>query len=166
MSNPWSQWTGNGLRPDSSAWDFVANPPRARLSKSGAQNCLNDTFVPLTWDVEDYDDFGFHSGSATTIVVPSAAGAGIYDIKVSGGFALNSTGARMLSINKNGFQIAGDSKQTVSGAFLPPYLTAVWEGPLAVADSLEVLAYQNSGVASPGLSFSAFGFSIRKVAPS
>ena len=126
--------------PASSTPTFVG----VRLTKSAAQSCANNTGTMITWDTETYDTDAFHSTSTNTSRITIPAGkAGYYSISATGAFAGNATGQRYYAFYKNGSfsQIFGRA----GGYSADTVLSGTLILNLAVADYIEVEAFQNSG---------------------
>ena len=123
-----------------SAGGFVG----VRLTKSAVQSLANNTGAKITWDTETYDTNTFHDPSTNTSRITIPAGkAGYYSISATGAIAGNSTGQRYYAYYINGVytqnfgRAAGFSADTV--------LSGTLVLNLAVADYIEVEAFQNSG---------------------
>jgi predicted flavoprotein YhiN len=115
------------------------------LTKSANQSVNNTTATAITFDTELKDTNAFHDNSTNTsrITIPSGK-AGFYLISGQINFASNSTGVRDGAIYKNG--------TVMTQVFVLGAANGGWTGAsvsqiqeLAVADYIELFAYQNSG---------------------
>ena len=115
------------------------------LSKSAAQSISNATWTAISWNLENYDTDAFHDNSTnnTRITIPAGKG-GKYLIASNLYNPSNSTGSRLIKIQKNGADIAyGDWQRANSGHSTSTIFSQVLA--LAVADYIEVNLYQDSG---------------------
>jgi frataxin-like iron-binding protein CyaY len=115
------------------------------LLKSAAQSVSNATWTAISWDLENYDTDAFHDNSTnnTRITIPAGKG-GKYLIASNLYNPSNSTGSRLIKIQKNGADIAlGDWQRANSGHSTSTIFSQVLD--LAVADYIEVNLYQDSG---------------------
>ena len=115
------------------------------LSKSAAQSVANATWTAISWNQENYDTDAFHDNSTnnTRITIPAGKG-GKYLIASALYNPSNSSGSRLIKIQKNGADIAyGDWQRANSGHSTSTIFSQVLA--LAVADYIEVNLYQDSG---------------------
>ncbi len=121
-----------------------AAPLHSSAYNNAVQSINSATWTVLTLNSEDFDD-GFHSTSVNTSrqTVPTG-GAGGYFIRAKTNIATHATGVlRGLSIYKNGAAVkylAQPVNNPVAADFQITDLEV-----LAVADYIEVAAYQDSG---------------------
>jgi hypothetical protein len=130
-----------------SAWAAVGGSPTfvgANATKQANQSLANVTVTSIAFDGTDIlDTNGFHDPSSnnTRMTIPSGYG-GKYLIQGTLEFASNTTGGREVYIRKNGStnlqaiqtDAEGSLTMTISGTY-----------DLAVADYVEIRAYQSSG---------------------
>ncbi len=133
---------------------LVESPPRVKLTKSGfGQTVTNNTFTDVTWEVEDLDPNGFHSGSAAEVTVPTGAD-GFYLVTTGLVWVANATGERITWIELNTNKIAG---LTSKGTSQPTYQSMSAPVALVAGDALKVRTIQDSGsslgIGSSDLSF-------------
>ena len=115
------------------------------LKKSAAQSVSNATWTAITWNQENYDTDAFHDTSTnnTRITIPAGKG-GKYLIASNLKNVANSSGSRLLKIQKNGADIFyGNWMSAVNGHSTITVASQVIA--LAVADYIEVNLYQDSG---------------------
>ncbi len=116
-----------------------------KLSKSAVQSIPNATWTKVTWDTEDMDTDGFHSGSSGDVTIPAGFAAD-YDIFGCGLWAANGTGVRGMRVTKGGTAITPNIMQAGSlfagghGQAMPTFSE---NAAAAATFALEV--YQNSG---------------------
>ena len=118
----------------------------AAYKSATTQSINNATDTIVTYDAEEFDTDGFHSGSVNTgrMTIPSGK-AGKYLLIANTIFAANATGARSTNFMKNGTS-AGAFQQLVSaGSSTSTIFSMSAIVDLAVGDYVEVNAYQNSG---------------------
>lgn len=127
---------------------FLNSPPMFQgRQTSGAQSIANGTFVALTFDVEDYDNYGGHSTSTNTERY-TAVVAGVYMLCGSHSFAASAstTTQRGSSWYKNGSQIEGSQVlHAVNSNTTWQFPTKTILTTLAVGDYIELRAFQNTG---------------------
>ena len=117
----------------------------ASVYRSTTQSIANATATALTYNTESYDTDAFHDTvtNNTRMTVP-AGKAGKYLITSTTYFTNNATGQRIAYIYKNGASVFGTTvvgaSASVDVAVLLSYVIN-----LAVADYVEIFAYQNSG---------------------
>lgn len=115
------------------------------LYKSANQSIATATNTAITFDTELKDTDAFHSTATNTSRITIPAGkAGFYLITGQINFASNSTGLRQGVIYKNGALMTISFTQgAVNGDWSGGSISQISE--LAVADYLELFAYQTSG---------------------
>jgi len=136
---------------------FFSAPPSFRAYATVAQSILDNTWVSLNLDTEQFDNYGGHSTSTNTSRYTCQV-AGIYQVTGIASYASNGTGNRAVRLTLNGNAVAGSFVKVP--AAIPSASAAVHTSALvalAVGDYIEVQANQNSGTASPGLSTSVGG---------
>lgn len=121
---------------------------RARVTKSGLQSITDNTITSVLWDTEEYDTNTFHSTSTNTsrIVIPSGLD-GVYMASytvVFNGTASQISSAWMLKNAAGNRQAFGQAKNDATNGI---GITGSASIPLSVGDYLEVMVFQNSGVA-------------------
>ena len=128
--------TGNYSAPGSTS------ATSCRIRNSGTQSILNNTFVALTFDTEDWDVGSMHSGgSPTRITFPTA---GKYLLVGQTGFSANSTGRRTLDVWINGSSIIGRG-ETDPNASAQTFVNVNAIVNANMNDYAELYAWQNSG---------------------
>jgi hypothetical protein len=112
---------------------------------ASAQSLSNDTSAAITFDAEEFDTDAYHSTASNTsrITIPSGK-AGKYLFVATIEFDSNSSGNRAIFFNKNGSLVTRGQRFAPSGSSVSNYTTSCILD-LAVADYIEVFAYQNSG---------------------
>lgn len=117
--------------------------------QAGADQSINDaTFTAVTFDTEDYDTDAYHSivSNTSRFTVPTTAK---YHILFCGLNEASATGQRVVKVRKNGVT------DLLGGGFFAGNPSATWAQsvivantyPLTAGDYIEIMAYQNSGVA-------------------
>ena len=144
----WSIVADSTVSPTGLKWAAPASPSvtfaGCSLSKSAAQSVSNATWTAISWDLENYDTDAFHDNSVnnTRITIPAGKG-GKYLIASNLYNPSNSTGSRLIKIQKNGVDIAyGDWQRANSGHSTSTIFSQVLD--LAVADYIEVNLFQDS----------------------
>lgn len=123
----------------------VAKPKRVRVTRAAALSIPNAAITGVPFTAESYDQGGLWVvGSPSRLTIPNG-GAGVWRATVSGHFAANATGVRLIGILKNGgygavLALVGSAAGEVGG-------TVTYEDVLAVGDYLEMFAFQTSGAA-------------------
>lgn len=122
---------------------FLLNPPLLLASQSVAQTLTTATITALTWQTPAYDPYVMWAGGTPTRITPTVAG--YYAFAGSCGFAVNGSGARSISIRKNG--VATDINQTTAA---PSGFNAVLQVVSIIqmngtTDYVEIYVDQNSG---------------------
>ena len=133
----WNANVYNGLT-------FALNPPVAMLYQATAQSLASSTNVTITFDSETLDSYGGHSG-VTNASRYTAQVAGTYWVYGIASVSANATGARIISIYKNGSIVTGAT--TLS----PPTASGAWGGSVGalvvmnVGDYVEINMDQQTG---------------------
>lgn len=111
-------------------------------SSSGQQTIANNTFVKLTWDVENYDVGGYAS-AGDTITIPSGK-SGYYLVIARGYWDTNTSGTRHIAIYKNGTRTY---QNNVTPAGTSVYPTSMIQAVFYAAetDTIEAYVKQTSG---------------------
>ena len=120
---------------------------RASAFNSTTQTLTTATQTALTLDSEDYDVGNMHSVSVNTsrMTIP-AGGAGTYLINALSSYAANASGARVLSLYKNGSLLTkGASFTPINGASTLTGVAATAMAVLAAGDYIEAFGYQDTG---------------------
>lgn len=116
--------------------------PAVHVTHTIAQNVTSGVLLALEFDTERYDTDGMHDAGSNTRLTCQVAGK--YLIKAQVRFSSNSNGYRYAQLRLNG---ATEIGQVAIGAN-PSEDTVIVTSTikdLAVADYVEVVAYQNSG---------------------
>jgi hypothetical protein len=125
---------------------FLMSPPRVSAYQTVIQSFPNNVETPVLLNAEQFDTDNMHSTitntSRMTVVTP-----GVYDIKGSCGFALNSAGIRNLYISKNGVNLAANYGGTPTPGYGASLEVTCPDVTLAVGDYIEMQALQTSGAA-------------------
>ena len=118
----------------------------ASVGLSAAVSLSNASTTLVSWTSETHDDDALHSlvTNKTRLTIPAGL-AGKYRVSVSGVFANNATGSRLIRILKSGVE-AARAGGAASSAGTDVALTCVWTGDLAAAAYIEVDAYQDSTI--------------------
>lgn len=113
-----------------------------RLTKSANQSITTGANTDLTWDQEEFDTHGMHTGSAATVSVPewasyARASAGVL-------FDTNGTGVRELRLQFSGGE---DPGITVNAQSVTKHKLTTDSGLVRVngGDTVKVFVFQNSG---------------------
>jgi hypothetical protein len=127
---------------------FLANPPLAVLYQASPQSIPNNAFTPIQFDASGIDTYAGHSNTTNNSRYTSQL-LGWYEISGVCGLASNTTGARGLSIFKNGVQPAGPATQvttnpTGTGTNTDMPMFAAWV-QLDAGDYVELQVLQGSG---------------------
>ena len=112
--------------------------------KSAAQSSTNVTNTIVSFDTESFDTNAFHDNvtNNSRLTIPSGQ-AGKYLVQASITYASNSTSLRQIAILVNGTSSYDFNYNAVNGANTT--VIAQWILDLAVADYVQVQAYQQSG---------------------
>lgn len=128
------------------SWQFLANPPLAKIRQATLQSVANSSFVSLTFDNEDFDSAGGHdtvtNNSRYTAVYP-----GMYEAAGGVTFAANATGRRMARWAVNGAVVAGSLSGIPANASVIGFAARTVQVYLNVGDYIELMAFQDSGAA-------------------
>ncbi len=140
-------YPGHTNRPDEweALLDAVFAPPRVQMRQTAGQTIATSSFVALTWDIEDVDNWQGHS----TTVNPSRYTcrlAGWYELSGKVAWVANNTGQRASQWAVNGTGLSG-SQASISSttAGEREYVTVTMEALLAVGDYVELWAFQDTG---------------------
>lgn len=125
--------------------DYLANKPVCRVRRTTAQSIPNNTETAITFDAERYDVGTLHSTVSNTSRI-TFIDPGVYDLKGNIEFATNGTGIRQVGIRLNG-SIYLCLIDVATLASSPVYLNVATEDKFIAGDYVELVAYQNSGVA-------------------
>ena len=136
--------TATGLK-----WAAAASGPTfagCSLWKSASQSSSNATWTNVTFDSEHFDTDAYHSTSSNTsrITIPSGK-AGKYQINAMVMWPANGTGSRLIKVQKNGSDIMYGNWLGNAGSSDPSAVQLSGILDLAVADYIELNAYQASG---------------------
>jgi len=118
-----------------------------RLWQSAGTNLPNGAGTVLSWDREDYDDQGFHTGSSSDVVIPSAVGPGRYTITAQVAYSPNTSGYRSTSIRKNGATISTTRVAAIASGAVAAMTNASVTVDLVPGDTVSILCTHNAGVA-------------------
>jgi hypothetical protein len=115
------------------------------LYMSSDQTINNATYTAINFNSENFDTDAFHSTSSNTsrITIPSGKG-GYYLISGNVSFNGNATGERIGALYKNGSLVA-DMVSTAASTAISKAFPISFTINAAVADYLELFAWQNSG---------------------
>jgi hypothetical protein len=138
--------------------DYLANPPACVLSNSANISVASGAITPVTFNTEQVDTDSMHSTVSNTGRITFNT-AGLYTLTGNVQFASNATGFRGLFFYKNGDytvagRIASEFRGANNGDVTEISLSRVFK--FAVADYVELIAYQTSGVALNVLVAGAF----------
>jgi hypothetical protein len=127
----------------------LSNIPVVRgtvLKNNGAQTISNATFSYVTFNLENFDNGGFHSTSVDTdrITIPTGFG-GKYLIQAQVRFAANTTGYRRFDVElgATGASLSTSIVAPVNGSSTTGTLGSVYD--LVAGDYIRLSVYQNSG---------------------
>ena len=141
-----SAW-GNSVK---AATDWLANPPHCAARHSVAQShTTTATWRAVVFDTEDEDTASIHSTSSNTELFTAPA-AGLYLVTAGVEFAANATGQRVIGLRKNGTpasgpNVKGRASNPNPGAGSNAVLSFATPIKLAASDTLQLIAFQNSG---------------------
>lgn len=114
----------------------------ARVARnSSVQSIANGSFVPISFDVANYDEWGYWSAGTPTRLV--AVESGIHDIGAQFSIASNVTGKRAITIRLNATTVIATAEITASGTARKLNISTKYN--LTAGDYVEVEAWQNSG---------------------
>lgn len=116
-----------------------------RLKNSANQSINSAALTILTFDQEDFDDLGWHSGADPARIIVPAGAAGLYQFTAGVSWAPSALGIRQLRIRMNGVTNLASEERTITaaGAGEDQTLTTIWR--MNVGDYVEATAYQTSG---------------------
>jgi hypothetical protein len=146
-----------GFTPTGDDWDsyydtlaFLLNPPVCEVRQSAAQSIANATYVPVTFDLEDWDTDVDGVGGHDTVTNNSrftARYAGTYQLSGAVGFVANATSTRGATWAVNGTNLnAGQVIVINAGATTDQMVVARTKHVrLAVGDYVQLMAFQFSG---------------------
>lgn len=119
---------------------------KAQVYASAAVSLTSGVNTALSFDTEEHDDFGMHSGGAPTRLTVPLGMTGIYLVMASVSYANNGTGIRGARLVKNGAtDLAIGLTAAVASSGLGPTAQVFWIGLLNGGDYVEVQGYQDSG---------------------
>lgn len=119
----------------------------AKAVRGTAQSISHNTVTAVAftgtdeWDTDSYHDPGGANPSRLTF---PAGLEGVYRVTATAVFAANSTGRRLIRIQKNGSAVVGRSDQNATGTGVTT-VAAVAEVSVAASDYVEVYVFQDSG---------------------
>ena len=131
-------------------------PAGCKVRRDATQSIANNTQRLINWDAQSFDTDGMFTASSLTITINTA---GIYIVQATVRYPLNTTSTRGAAIVRNAtISGSGDSANVTAGVRIgvsyfdrsPDTQSAVSVTAvesLDVADTISVIAYQNSGVA-------------------
>jgi hypothetical protein len=127
--------------------NFMLGKPIFQAYQSTVQSIANGTFTPITFTSETIDRDNGHS-TVTNTSRFTAQTAGWYFISGKVAYAANVSGQRLANWNVNGAQVSMTRYAPITIASIPSFALAdnrlVY---LNVNDYLELIGYQDSGVA-------------------
>jgi len=113
----------------------------AVLRNSADETISNNTVTDVTWDTEDVDSGGIHSGTAATVSLSQ----GLYVMTAIISWAANATGDRLIKITEGTTDIAFmQSSVEGSGASERQILSIIWPVPSG-GQTYKVRVIQTSG---------------------
>ncbi|MGW1525466.1 hypothetical protein [Streptomyces sp. NPDC002159] len=131
---------------------YLLNEPVFVGTQTSSQNVLHNTWTALNLNTEQFDTYGGHD-NVTNNSRYTAQAPGFYAVCGIACFTANATGVRAARIHVNGNVVQGSCQMfmtqntNITGVATP--LRTVY---LSAGDYVEVAGYNNSGLASPGLS--------------
>ena len=137
-------------RPGSEFWTQVSrtdNAPKdvgVHVYNNANISAASSAYTVLTFNSERYDTDGIHSTTTNTNRL-TVTRSGKYEILGSAQWANNATGYRMLGIRLNGVTWIGFIQNVAISSPLVQQASSQYQ--LNVGDYVELLVYQNSGVA-------------------
>ena len=140
--NPPASW-GDTVRDD---LEFLIHRPGCRVARTTAQELTDSTVTAIEFtatDLEDTDAYHSTSSNTSRLTIPSGLG-GVYRVAGMIEFEVNGSNFRMLGYRINGSEVRW--MQTATADF-EPRISFSEEVELAVGAYVELIAYQNSGVA-------------------
>lgn len=131
-------------------WDFLLNPPMVKVRQTTAQSIPTATWTGITFQVEDIDNYGFHSAAYPKRLTPTVPG---YYVGYCGAsFAASTVGQRVVALCQNS-ETANTYRQEFNiypTTGVNMVMKGVAFGPLymnGTTDYLALAVYQNSGAA-------------------
>lgn len=140
---PYSTWNQDLY----ATWQFLLNPPMVKARQTTLQAVGNITWSALNFQVNEIDNYGFHSLSSPSLFVPTVPG---YYVGYAGAsFASTNAGLRTVAVAMNGgnaanhaqnlFPTTGTNMVLKGGTCFGPWYFSGY-------DYIQVMVYQNSGV--------------------
>jgi hypothetical protein len=131
------------------SWATLTSGPTfvgAGVKKSATQSISNNTFTAITFTSEDFDTDAFHDNSTnnTRLTIPTGKG-GYYLISGLVGFDNNTSGARGVTLQKNGVDVNYLYLQAPNVSGQPLLAPISYVAAAAAGDYFELFAYQASG---------------------
>jgi hypothetical protein len=127
--------------------NFLTAVPTFEGRQTVAQSIPNSSGTAVLLDTEDIDSDGGHS-TVTNTSRYTAQTAGWYRYGGACSLAANATGTRIVWVNKNAATVAGTAATGVASASIAPAIAMRSRlVQLALTDFLEMIMFQNSGVA-------------------
>lgn len=125
---------------------LVTGAYRCKAFHSTTQAVATGTLAAILFDSEDFDLGSYHSTSVNTsrFTIPASM-AGFYTITAKVVYAANATGIRVARIRKNGADISTQVTHAAT-AGAQQIVMVTDHLVLAVADYIEVFAYQDSAI--------------------
>lgn len=120
--------------------------PHASIKETTAQSIPDTDWTALTSNEENSDIGGMHTGSNSTLVVPSG-GDGLYLVTASVTFAFNATGERFLGFGVNGADPTYSVDMKNAGTTSGTTCSGVTSFVLAAGDTVECMVFHNRGSA-------------------
>jgi hypothetical protein len=122
----------------------ISDAPGCHVHATAEQSIAQNTYVSITFAVEDYDSHGFwESGQPSRFTIP-AGQAGRYGFRAHGHLTTDATaGAYDLYVRSNGATYLSAARLDASDSAAGGVFEVAWEGALASGDYVEVVAYQN-----------------------
>jgi hypothetical protein len=131
------------------AVNFLLNPPQASANHTAGTSLTTSTWTLVSLGAEQFDTDVMHD-IVTNNSRMIAKTAGKYLITAKTTYAINATGIRRISVEKNGAGVQGagtqieiNSKNALAGMTAPVMVTT--QVVMAANDYLEVFAWQSSG---------------------
>lgn len=125
--------------------DLLSAPPYAQLRQTGAQTIGSGAFVAITFDAEDFDNYGGHSTVSNTSRYTCQLD-GIYQLTGKIGWAANATGRRASRWQKNGADLNGSQIAIIAtSASDVGHPAATMFVSLVAGDYVELHGFQESG---------------------
>lgn len=139
-------WERVRLNMDRTAQALNPPVPQARVYNNANISVANNTVVALTFNSEDFDNGNVHSTSVNTGRL-TAPITGLYSIGYTIQYASNATGLRFSGLRLNGtVRIGGDHEiPPANGSVTLLSGSTIYR--LAATDYVELIVFQNSGVA-------------------